>query len=265
MVEDAPHPLVLPPPHGLMWRRSERRYRPTGAEAHQELVVLLGLDGAAQYLVDGEVFDLRAGSLLWAQAGQRHVLLSETAGFDMRVVLVADRALPPLRDGLPPLRGPGLRPRVIPSGEMAALEAIAAAQTGAQGVAARHAGLLWWLARAWMAWQAAMDGAGRAVHPAVDRAARLWRDDPTRSVADVAREVGLSPGRLGRRFHADLGQRVAEYRTDQKLALAAALRAEAPRQTWTVIALDAGFGSYSQFYRAWVARHGTAPTSAPPV
>jgi quercetin dioxygenase-like cupin family protein len=113
MVEYAPHPLVLPAPHGLMWRRSLRRHRPTGAEAHQELVVLLGLEGSAQYLVDGLVYALRRGSLLWAMAGQQHVLLSETAGFDMRVVLVADAALPEHRSGLPPLRGPDLPPRQL--------------------------------------------------------------------------------------------------------------------------------------------------------
>ena len=116
MVEDAPHALVLSAPHGLMWRRSLRRHRPTGAEAHQELVVLLGLEGSAQYLVDGLVYALRRGSLLWAMAGQQHVLLSETAGFDMRVVLVADAALPEHRSGLPPLRGPDLpRGRVLPA------------------------------------------------------------------------------------------------------------------------------------------------------
>ncbi|MDG1457072.1 MAG: AraC family transcriptional regulator [Pseudoprimorskyibacter sp.] len=231
-----------------MWRRSLRRHRPTGAEAHQELVVLLGLEGSAQYLVDGLVYALRRGSLLWAMAGQQHVLLSETAGFDMRVVLVADAALPEHRSGLPPLRGTDLPPRQLVDSAVTELEQIADAQTSTAGLAARHAGLLWWLSRAWALWHAVPDGRGRAVHPAVDQAARLWRDDPTRGVPQIAQEVGLSPGRLGRRFRTDLGHSVTDYRTDQKLARATTLRAEAAHQNWTTIALDAGFGSYSQFY-----------------
>lgn len=89
-----------------MWRRSLRRHRPTGAEAHREPVVLLGLEGSAQYLVDGQVYALRRGSVLWAMAGQQHVLLSETAGYEMRVVLVADAALPEHCSGLPPFARP---------------------------------------------------------------------------------------------------------------------------------------------------------------
>ena len=164
----------------------------------------------------------------------------------------------------PPLRGPDLPHRQLVDSAVTELEQIADAQMSTAGLAARHAGLLWWLSRPWALWHAVPDGRGRVVHPAVDRAARLWRDDPTRGVPKIVQEVGLSPGRQGRTFRTDLGHSVADYRIDQKLARAADLRAEAAHQNWTMIALYAGFGGYSQFYRAWVARHGICPTGKAP-
>ncbi len=262
MVEHTPHPLVVPYPHGLTWRRAARRHHATSPEAHQELVAFLGLSGQASYMVDGVIHTLREGVLLWALSGQKHFLLSETAGFDMRVVLVARAAYAPGVD-LPPLAlsetGAGLPPRRLTTAGMAELEQIADAQAQCQQDMARAAGLRWWLARAWALWHAAPEGAGRLVHPAVERAARLWQDAPERALTDVAQEAGLSPGRLGRLFRAQTGQSVTAYRTGQKLARFAALKAAQPRLSLTTLALDAGFGSYAQFYRAWMAQHGTPP------
>ena len=97
-----------------------------------------------------------------------------------------------------------------------------------------------------------------AVHPAVERAARLLRAAPEMSVSDLAREAGLSQTRLARVFRAEIGMKLTEYRTDQKLELVDSLM-RTRKVTLTAAALEAGFGSYSQFYRAFQARRGRAP------
>ena len=262
MVETAPHPEVVPAPGGLMWRRSWRRRHATAPEAHQELVVLIGITGNASYLIDGVVHEVRRGTLVWALAGQQHFLLSESAEFDMWVVLASRRIVTQDPD-MPPQHisdtGAALPPRVLTAEALEALHTIAVAQTDATTIGTKAAGLRLWLAKAWAQWQIAATDAGRHIHPAVSRAAQIWRQYPERNLKAVARDAGLSPGRLGRLFRAQIGKDVVTYRTEQKIRRFEAIKAQHPRLSLTSAALDAGFGSYTQFYRAWRTSYGTHP------
>lgn len=266
MVEKPPHPLVRGGPGGLCWRRSDRRFRARAPASHAELVVLHGLTGQAEYLIDGRVHALRPGSLLWALAGQTHMLLSEVAGFDMRVVLITGgvlsddlRARPPF----PPLsmaeQGAALPPRVLPAAATDELEAIAVAQAAASDDELARIGLRWWLARAWAHWTAAADSPTRSLHPAVTRAAEMVRGAPDRSVGDIARAAGLSKGRLMRLFRQQTGQGIVDYRNAVRIERVEAALRDRPHLTLTTAALDAGFGSYSQFFRAFEAQRGLSP------
>jgi len=245
-----------------MWRRSWRRRRATEPEAHQELVVLNGIKGNASYLIDGIVHQIRRGTILWALAGQQHFLLSESAEFDMWVALVSSRIV--ARDAdMPPQRisdvSEALPPRVLSPEAGDNLHAIAVAQTESASVLTKAAGLRLWLAYAWAHWQLAANDAGRHIHPAVTRAAQIWHQDPEKTLKDVAKDAGLSAGRLGRLFKEQIGKDVVTYRTDQKIRQFEIIRSRTPRLSLTTAALDAGFGSYTQFYRAWWARYGTHP------
>ena len=257
----APHPEVSAAPHALCWRRSDRRRYGAGPQAHAELVAFLGLRGDADYLLDGHAHPLRRGTLIWAFAGQAHVLLRDSADFDMWVFLVSGRLLPGDEAGLPPLhvsqRGP-VAPRELPDRAIRDLDRLAEAARDAPTAPARGAGIRWWLTRAWAAWQAAEDAGSRAIHPAVARAAGLLRDDPTLPMDELARRAGLSHGRLARLFRAETGQGIVDYRTQQKLGRVEAALEDGERNL-TRAALDAGFGSYSQFYRAFRAARGVEP------
>lgn len=266
MVARPSHPLVVPPPHGLCWRRSERRGRAEAPATHAELVVLHALSGRARYVIDGAVVTLRPGTLLWALSGQSHFLLSDEAGFDMWVVLISERLLTPRMrtdPAMPPLRlgdreGP-VAARGLPRAASEELDRLAARSAVAEGAAAQGAGLVWWLHRAWSHWQAASGDAPARLHPAVDRAARLIRADPARSVAEIAAEAGLSAGRLGRVFRAETGRGLVEFRTEAKLDRALEALESGAARTLLAAALDGGFGSYSQFYRAFEGRYGRSP------
>jgi len=255
------HPLVAEPPFGTCWRRAERRRYGSGPEAHRELVVLHALSGRAEYLLDGEVHVLTAGTLLWALVGQAHVLLSDTDAFDMWVMLISDAVLPGGEAGLPPLsvaeQGP-VPPRRLNAAANRELATIAEAARDAATPELQRLGLRWWLSRAWAHWQDAEGRQGRPVHPAVGRAASALRANPTLSLGDVACEVGLSPGRLSKLFKSETGQGIAAFRTDQKLGRVEAAMREGERNLLRA-AMEAGFGSYPQFYRCFRARYGLCP------
>jgi len=224
--------------------------------------VLTGIRGNASYLIDGIVHDIRRGTVLWALAGQHHFLLSESAEFDMWVALVSSRIVTADRD-MPPQRisdvSAALPPRILAPEAYDMLHAIAVAQTQSTTASTKAAGLRLWLAQAWAHWQLTANDAGRHIHPSVTRAAQIWHRAPERTLRDVARESGLSQGRLGRLFRAQIGKDVVTYRTDQKIRQFEIIRSQHPHLSLTTAALDAGFGSYTQFYRAWWARYGTNP------
>ena len=262
MADLAPHPLVALEPGGLCWRRSDRRRPGRGPEAHRELVVLLGLSGRARYLMDGAVHELGPGSLLWAFSGQAHVLLSDTLDFDMWVFLISERVLPPDEGtSFPPVNVPaggGVSPRRLDPKATRVLSDIAELIRAEPEARARRTGLRWWLMRAWSYWKAADELDVVHVHPAVERAARLLRAEPDMPLATLAREAGLSQSRLARVFREDTGARLTEFRTDQKLERVDSL-IRTRRTTLTAAALDAGFGSYSQFFRTFQSRRGISP------
>lgn len=261
-VRIAPHPLVVDPPWFAHWRRSERRHYGSGPQAHAELVVLLGLSGRAEYLLDDIVYPLQTGTLLWAFAGQSHVLLTDEAAFDMWVFVVSQRVLPGNEDGLPALQksqiGAPVEPKSVTRNPLHELTTIAEAVRVAQSEEAQIVGLRWWLSRAWSHWQNAAPGASRAIHPAIAKAAGLVRDNPCLPTDEIAGLVGLSTGRLNRLFRATTGQKLVDFRTEQKLGRVEAAMRLGQRNLLNA-AFDAGFGSYSQFYRAFLARTGQNP------
>ena len=264
MVDLTAHPLIQDEPGGRCWRRGERRHYGRAAEAHRELVVLLGLSDRAQYLIDGTVVPLRRGTLLFALAGQSHVLLSDTSGFDMWVFLISGRILTEDRrqdPEFPPLhvddRGAVDARRVSEAGVIALDAAAQFARHAAPGPA-RDA-LRYWLTLAWSHWAAADAAALSRVPPAVDRAAHVLRRAPELSLSDVADQSGLSAGRLSKLFAAQTGQGFAEFRTECRLARVEDLLRDGRARSLTEAALEAGYGSYSQFFRDYTRRIGQSP------
>lgn len=76
---------------------------------------------------------------------------------------------------------------------------------------------------------------------------------------EVAARLGVSTSHLHRLFVQHTGRRPADYRTDRRVEEAKALLA-APGARIVDIAFEAGFGSVSQFNRAFRRRVGTSPS-----
>jgi AraC-like DNA-binding protein len=101
---------------------------------------------------------------------------------------------------------------------------------------------------------------GRALHPAVEQAARLLVNESEAVKLEALGEaVGLSGSRLSRLFRKQTGVSLVEFR--QKQQLDRFLRTYQREKEWTMMAaaLRAGFGSYPQFHRVFKARMGCGP------
>lgn len=149
--------------------------------------------------------------------------------------------------------------RRLSEGENQALESLCESISSENDDLLR-AGLGYLLLRFWKAFEMGEQNAvGGAVHPAVERAARLLRDqNPPLAVPALARQVGLSPSRLSRLFAAQTGRSLSDFRAAQCLQRALRL-CDDKGLSLSEIAVRAGFGSYSQFHRIFRATTGQSP------
>jgi AraC-like DNA-binding protein len=100
----------------------------------------------------------------------------------------------------------------------------------------------------------------RDVHPAVERAARLIRnEDTTLNLDELARRSGLSAPRLSRLFKQQTGVALVDFRNRQRVERFLQLYGTGQRLTMLDAALDAGFGSYPQFHRVFKRVIGCSP------
>lgn len=246
---------------GRAWHH-RAHHRMAYPHRHDELEVNLAVEGRAAYIIDGRRIELAADDLLFLHPDEDHLLVEESADFRMwlavwRPELVAAH----VRAGLDPIAATGhpegvqLR-RLAPeaSRRLARLFADVAAQDGV----AREAGVTYLLWRSRGAFTAAADPGTGLAHPACARAVRLLREDPALPVAAVAGEVGLTSDHLERVFRRETGLGLAAYRTRLRLTRALELW-DAGGRDLLRLALDAGFGSYSAFQRAFRLRFGHAP------
>jgi len=90
------------------------------------------------------------------------------------------------------------------------------------------------------------------------RALRALERDPVVTGERIAREMGISPGHLARSFKHEMGLSLVEYRN--RLRIERFLRSvQRGNESLLRAALEAGFGSYAQFFRVYRKLLGTTP------
>jgi AraC-like DNA-binding protein len=247
------------------WQRSNRRRFGTFPEEHEELVALFATRGQMSYLIDGQIALMRPGVLLFAFAGQAHVLLSESRDFDMWVFLVSGDFLPQQfrKNTLPPLTRTEAAdhhgPRLLPPKAREELGMLAEIVSGEEDQKRKEFGIRWWLGRAWKHWTEAGPETSRHVHPALDQAVLSIRRDPSQSLEDLANDAGMSVDRLGQLFRKEMKEGFVAFRNRTRLS-----RLDEVIETQTNLnlleaALEAGFGSYPQFFRVFKKLRGVSP------
>ncbi|MGC4000741.1 MAG: helix-turn-helix domain-containing protein [Anaeromyxobacter sp.] len=88
---------------------------------------------------------------------------------------------------------------------------------------------------------------------------KLLDADPTLTAEQLSVTLRLSASRIAKLFKAEAGISVVEYRNRLRLARFNELVAR-DGDNLLKAALDAGFGSYAQFHRVFVAHRGTTPS-----
>jgi AraC-like DNA-binding protein len=239
------------------------------AHRHAELEVNLVVRGTASYLLGDRRYALTPGTLTWLFPGQDHVLVEESSDHELwwavfRPALVAQIAAAghtrPLLEEDPV----GQFSRRLDSGRVRRLSTLFHEVQDAETVddVLVNTGLAYLLSLAWRAFLDSQDVVeGIDLHPAVETAARILRADPDAGdLATLARAARLSPSHLSRIFKEQTGVSISRFRNQQRLQRFLLLYGRR-RTTALAAALEAGFGSYAQFYRVFREQTGRSPSA----
>lgn len=242
---------------------------------HPELELNLVTAGRASYMFPDRRIDIDRGTLIWLWAGGDHLLLNESAGFAMWIVVFTPGAIERwCRTAATSALGQAGGADADAERQARRLDAERARRLGdlcAEASDAEREGdvdhlnatLGYLLMTAWRATSAAGEAPALAeLHPAVETAtALLQRDVGGMTVPDLAEASGLSPSRLGRVFRAQVGLSISDYRNRLRVDRFCRLYGRGDRRTMLDAALEAGFGSYPQFHRAFKRHMGLSPAA----
>ncbi len=260
--------LHLPPDwDGNLWHYRHHG-RTNAMHHHAELEFNLVTRGAGLYLLGNRKYRIRRGDLLWLFPTQEHVLVEQTSDFEMWIGvfkpgavrrIATDANAQVLRQAEPA----GDYCRRLPQGALARLDGLFAEIAAANDRPALfNAGLGYVLLSAWQHFEHAAEVPVHDVHPAVEKAARLIRDEITAlGLDELARRSGLSPARLSRLFKQQTGIALVDFRNRQRIERFLQIYGTGQRLTMLDAALEAGFGSYPQFHRVFKHVLGCSPGS----
>jgi AraC-like DNA-binding protein len=241
------------------------------AHRHAELEVNLVVRGTASYLLGDRRYALTHGTLTWLFPGQDHVLVDESSDHELwwavfRPALVAQIATTRQARLLLEEDPVGQFSRRLDSGRVRRLGSLFREVQDAETVlddVLVNTGLAYLLSFAWRAFLDSDDVVeGVDVHPAVETVAHVLRADPDAGdLATLARAARLSSSHLSRIFKEQTGMSISRFRNQQRLQRFLRLYGRGRRTTALAAALEAGFGSYAQFYRVFREQTGRSPSA----
>lgn len=250
---------------GNLWHYRFQDWNHT-AHHHVELEFNLITEGSAIYLLENEKYQVQRGDLIWLYPTQNHVLVRETADFEMWIGVLRPEALAQIATD------PHQKPLLLSQPEGACCRRLAIKQTQRlsslmeevhttkEQTAHFNAGLGYAFLTCWQYFDKAPAIPIEDVHPAVEKAARLIHEETNAaSLNEIAKASGLSPARLSRLFKQQTGVTMVEYRNRLRLGRFFTLYGTGQRHTMLDAALEAGFGSYPQFYRVFTREVGHSP------
>jgi AraC-like DNA-binding protein len=248
---------------GIVWRHAGNQYdHPRHRHVALELNLVVG--GRGHYEVGGRCHPLSAGTALFVAPGTDHYLEERTPDFEMWILALKPALLERAcagADGAAFLRsvaaGDCARLLSVDDARWLGREIRRFADTGSAGFL--HAGLAYVMAGAREAFARAPGGAREAaISGEVRRCMALLDDDPALSRDDLADRIGADPDAIGHAFKRELGVGLVAYRNRLRLRRFLEL-ASTGRLTLLAACLEAGFGSYPQFHRVFVAETGQTP------
>lgn len=245
---------------------ADKRWYLRDWHAHPTLEINLVLRGSGQVLLEDRRYLLLPGHLIWLWPGQRHVPSGWSADMRLWVVEWQPAYLARLRRA-----GRGDRPAPadprhpfccrLAAPALQRLDGLLAAVAARTRPAAFNRGLEFALFALWEEYLAAEPVADcTAFHPKLATVlALLGEPESSWTQARLARRVGLSPYYLSDLFRRQTGLTIPDYRSRLRLQEFFRRLQAHPEIRLLQHALDAGFGSYAQFYRVFTAAVGRSP------
>jgi AraC-like DNA-binding protein len=248
-----------------VWRMA---WRPSlhPRHCHDDLECNLTLRGRATYLIGEHRLEMTPGTLVWLFPCHEHQLIARDRDHVMDIAVftpaLAAAAATALGDSRLTAADPGFGPmRRLSTVQVKALgwlgQAVehAAEDPPLANAAGRHL-----LLAAWRAFHGQAEPVAAALHPAIARTVELLGRSPGATRTALARASGLSPGRLGRVFQAEMGMSLSAFRN--RLRVDRFLQVAQSGADCTTAALEAGFGSYSQCHTMVRRLTGNGPRQA---
>ncbi|HEX9046184.1 MAG TPA: helix-turn-helix domain-containing protein [Verrucomicrobiae bacterium] len=258
--------LDLPKPlDGNLWHY-QNLGRTHAMHHHAELEFNLVTQGDGLYLLQNRKYRIRRGDLLWLFPAQEHVLVGQSPDFEMWIGVFKPRTVRRLAAAaaakvLSAANPPGEYCRRLAQRALTWLEELFSIIVATEKPPAHfNIELAYALLAAWQHFERAANVPVQDVHPAVEKAARLIRNDHASARLDeLARKSGLSAHRLSRLFKQQTGVALVEFRNRQRVERFLEIYGTGQRRTMLDAALEAGFGSYPQFHRVFKRITGQSP------
>ena len=251
---------------GVVVALADKRWYLRQWHAHDTLEINLVLRGSGQVLLENRRYPLLPGQLIWLWPGQRHVPSDWSS--DMRLWIVewqpgAFGRLRKARRRDVPAPGDSTVPfcRRLAAPVLQRLDGLLAAAAARTRPDAFNRGLDFALFALWDEFLAAEPVADcAAFHPKLETVLGLLADpDADLTQAQLARRVNLSPYYLSDVFRQQTGLTIPAYRNRLRLQDFFRRFQAHPEIRLLQHALDAGFGSYAQFYRIFTDALGVPP------
>ena len=265
---NAPPSPFLPRPgfEGVAVSMSDKRWYLRQWHAHDTVEINLVLRGSGHVLLEKRRYPLLPGHLVWLWPGQWHMPSDWSSDMLLWIVEWNPRHLPRLRKARgrdAPAPGDPAAPfcRRLAAPALQRLDGLLSAVAARSRPDAFNCGLDFALLATWdefLAAEPVKDCA--AFHPKLEAALALLADlHQELPQARLARRVGLSPYYLSALFQKQTGLTIPEYRNRLRLQEFFRRLHAHPEIRLLPHALDAGFGSYAQFYRVFTDAVGAPP------
>ncbi|MGE4489520.1 MAG: helix-turn-helix domain-containing protein [Kiritimatiellales bacterium] len=251
--------------------------KPNERFTYNVLSLIVIESGNATYMIDNQMIDLMPLSAIWCFPDYQRTLCHRTPDLKMWVIsftpdFLRQTCLEP-HDTVLKSRREEILYRHLRPGEFRFLSTVfndllntgepcAAPLLGTQGENDRfHAGLHYILQHIWYIFRTTKDERRHEeLHPAVAKAVHLiCNDDHGISIGELARQCNISESRIYPLFKREIGMTITEFRNRQKLERVLLHYSPKGRKSLMTCAIDAGFGSYSQFYNVFKKSTGKSP------
>jgi AraC-like DNA-binding protein len=231
--------------NGAIWRYSVTYPKPVHFHGQWELILVKR--GWTLQRVGTQLHRAHARQLLWVSPGLAHGNVEASKDLEARIVHIEPSILSDVFSLHCLISG---RPVIeLASSDFDDIWAHCDADTHAGPLLVdKTAAVIAAFERAQLATHANCDD--RRPNSLSELAGALLIRDPSLDRSALCRELDVCPSYLSRRFHAELGVTIQEFRTRIRIARFVSA-VSLGKERWLQAALNAGFGSYSQMHRAF--------------